>query len=89
MNHYKSHAWHLFVVRCEQRDEVRAFLSAQGIETLIHYPIPPHKQIAYSCFNNLRLPLTEELHQQVLSLPIMSTMSHDEIMHVITTVNKF
>ncbi|HEA3202567.1 TPA: DegT/DnrJ/EryC1/StrS family aminotransferase [Aeromonas veronii] len=89
IQHYKSHVWHLFVIRCEQRDELRAFLSAQGVETLIHYPIPPHKQIAYSCFNNLNLPLTEKLHQQVLSLPIMSTMSHDEIMHVINTVNKF
>jgi dTDP-4-amino-4,6-dideoxygalactose transaminase len=85
----RAHVWHLFVVLCEQRGDLQAFLAAQGIETLIHYPIAPHKQLAYSNFNSLVLPLTELLHQQVLSLPIMPTMSDNEIMQVITAVNKF
>jgi dTDP-4-amino-4,6-dideoxygalactose transaminase len=83
------HVWHLFVVLCEQRDDLQKFLAAQGIETLIHYPIAPHKQLAYSYFNNLVLPLTERLHQQVLSLPIMPTMSDKEVIQVITAVNNF
>lgn len=87
--HNKAHVWHLFVVRCEQRDDLQKYMFTQNIETQIHYPIAPHKQLAYSNFNNLVLPLTERLHQEVLSLPIMPTMSDNDVMQVITAVNNF
>ncbi|MCD8524525.1 MAG: DegT/DnrJ/EryC1/StrS family aminotransferase [Gammaproteobacteria bacterium] len=62
--------WHLFVIRHEKRDEVQSFLNSKGIQTLIHYPLPPHKQAAYREMNALSLPISENIHNTVLSLPI-------------------
>lgn len=84
-----SHAWHLFVVRCAQRDALQKHLAAQGIQTLIHYPIPPHQQQAYTQWSELSLPLTEQVHQQVLSLPIGPTMTTDEAYVVVEACNRF
>ena len=84
-----AHVWHLFVVRCEQREALQQYLTAQGIQTLIHYPIPPHKQQAYSEFKSLDLPITELIHQQVLSIPLDPTMSDEIINQVITVLNGF
>lgn len=84
-----GHVFHVFTVRCEQRDELQKHLSAQGIQTLIHYPTPPHKQEAYREWNNLSLPITERIHREVLSLPISPVMTDDEVQQVIDAVNSF
>ncbi|MCP1601240.1 dTDP-4-amino-4,6-dideoxygalactose transaminase [Aeromonas caviae] len=89
VEHEGSHVWHLFVIRSGVRDQLQQWLSEQGIQTLIHYPIPPHKQKAYSEFQDYRLPLTEQIHQQVLSLPMDPTMSDEAVTRVIDAVNGF
>lgn len=83
--------WHLFVVRSRRRDALRAHLSRTGIETLIHYPIPPHRQGAYrdSAQSGLRLPIAERLADEVLSLPMGPHLSPDEADRVIAAVNSF
>jgi dTDP-4-amino-4,6-dideoxygalactose transaminase len=83
------HAFHLFVVRVQQRAEFQAHLKALGIDTLIHYPIPPHLQQAYRAYSGLKLPLTVMIHQQVVSLPIGPTMNMDEVARVIEATNTF
>ncbi len=84
-----QHVWHLFVVRSQFRDELQKHLAYRGIETLIHYPIPPHKQIAYSKYSDLDLKVTERLHAEVLSLPIGPTMSDVHVTKVIEACNDF
>lgn len=84
-----SHVWHLFVIRCKERDRLKEYLYQNGIETLIHYPIPPHKQICYRDWNTISLPLTEQIHQEVLSLPISPVLTDQEIQIVIEKVNEF
>ncbi|WP_404836775.1 DegT/DnrJ/EryC1/StrS family aminotransferase [Aeromonas media] len=84
-----AHVWHLFVVRSDVREQLQQWLSEQGIQTLIHYPIPPHKQKAYPELQDYRLPLTEQIHQQVLSLPMDPTMSDEAVTKVIDAVNGF
>jgi dTDP-4-amino-4,6-dideoxygalactose transaminase len=84
-----QHVWHLFVVRTQFRDELQKHLEYRGIETLIHYPIPPHKQIAYSKYSHLELKVTERLHAEVLSLPIGQTMSDENVIKVIRACNDF
>ena len=84
-----SHVWHLFVVRCSQRNRLQQYLEANGIQTLIHYPIPPHLQAAYAGWFKGTLPLTEKIHEEVLSLPISPVMSEDSIDRVIEITNKF
>lgn len=86
---YEQHVWHLFVVRSAQRDRLQAHLAAQGIQTNIHYPIPPHKQIAYGAMNELSLPLTELIHAEVLSLPLSPVMTSEETQRVIDACNSF
>lgn len=85
----EGHVWHLFVVRCAQREQLQSYLTQKGIETLIHYPIPPHKQAAYKEYNHLHLPITEQLHKEVLSLPISPVMSTKEVQIVIEAINGF
>lgn len=82
-----NHVFHLYVVQVERRDAVQAALSAAGVATLIHYPIPPHKQKAYPDMESLELPLTEKMHDQVLSLPISPVMSEEDVNAVISAVN--
>jgi dTDP-4-amino-4,6-dideoxygalactose transaminase len=84
-----SHVWHLFVVRCSRRNELQQHLEANGIQTLIHYPIPPHRQGAYAGQFHDALPLTEQIHAEVLSLPISPVMNEAETQHVIEITNKF
>ena len=85
----QEHVWHLFVIRTKQRDQLQEFLTAQGIQTLIHYPIPPHKQLGYKQYNNLHFPLTEKIHQEVLSLPMSSLLDKFELQSIITTLNNY
>ena len=84
-----SHVFHLFVIRTAQRDKLQEFLTGKGIQTLIHYPIPPHKQAAYKNFNGLSLPVTEKIHNEVLSLPISPVMTDDEVSQVIDALNTY
>jgi dTDP-4-amino-4,6-dideoxygalactose transaminase len=85
----EQHVWHLFVLRTKERSELQQFLLKNGIQTLIHYPIPPHKQEAYANINTLSLPITEQIHDQVLSLPISPVMEQEEVLRVIELVNRF
>ena len=85
----ENHVFHLFVVRVKERTAFQAHLKAAGIDTLIHYPIPPHKQQAYSVYQQLSLPLTETMHKEVVSLPIGPTMSMTEVARVIDVCNQF
>lgn len=85
----KEHVWHVFVIRTEKRDELQAHLTEKGIHTIIHYPIPPHKQEAYKEYNNLSFPITEKMHEEVLSLPISSVLEEEEIQAIIKAVNEF
>jgi dTDP-4-amino-4,6-dideoxygalactose transaminase len=87
--HFKYHVWHLFVIRHSERDRLQQYLLNKGIQTLIHYPIPPHKQLAYKEMNNMQLPVTEKIHDEVLSLPISPVMSENEIFQVVQKVNEF
>jgi len=84
-----SHVWHLFVIRIQNRDRLQKHLLDEGIQTLIHYPIPPHKQKAYYKWNGLDFPITEKIHNEVLSLPISPVMSLEETIRVVHTVNSF
>jgi dTDP-4-amino-4,6-dideoxygalactose transaminase len=84
-----SHVWHLFVIRCKKRNELQNYLSKQGIQTLIHYPVPPHKQLAYSELNNLSLPITEEIHHTALSIPISPVLTEMEYSYVVKVLNSF
>ena len=81
--------WHLFVVRCADRDALQQHLLDNNIQTLIHYPIPPHKQQAYKQLNNISLPITEKIHNEVLSLPISPVMTDEEVEKVAQAVNSF
>lgn len=85
----QSHVWHLFVIRCERRDKLQQYLAEQGIQTIIHYPIPAHQQQAYHNWGSHSYPVTESIHQQILSLPISPVMASSDIEHVITAVNNF
>jgi dTDP-4-amino-4,6-dideoxygalactose transaminase len=85
----QNHVFHLYVIRTQKREALQAHLSAAGIQTLIHYPIPPHKQQAYAAWNNQSYPLTEAIHQQVLSLPISPVMTDDQVQFVIEACNAF
>jgi dTDP-4-amino-4,6-dideoxygalactose transaminase len=85
-----GHVWHLFVARCARRDPLMAHLAQAGVQTLIHYPIAPHRQVCYrDLLGNLSLPFTERLHDEVLSLPLSPMMSDDQIGTVIEAVNDF
>lgn len=84
-----SHVWHLFVIRTKERDRLQQYLADNGVQTLIHYPIPPHKQLAYKEYNDLSFPVTEQIHNEVLSLPISPIMTISEVDQVCSCVNKF
>lgn len=85
----QSHVWHLFVIRTKNREKLQEYLSQNSIQTLIHYPIPPHKQQAYSSWNNLSLPISEAIHREVLSIPLDSTLSEDNVNYIITILNGY
>ncbi|RNA60767.1 DegT/DnrJ/EryC1/StrS family aminotransferase [Chryseobacterium nematophagum] len=85
----KEHVWHLFVIRTNDRDRLQQYLTENGIQTLIHYPIPPHKQEAYKEWNELSFPISEKIHEEVLSLPISSIISKEDIEKIISVLNGF
>lgn len=87
--HEEGHAWHLFVLRCARRDALQRHLLAHGIHSQVHYPVPPHRQPAYPELHHLRLPLTERLHDEVLSLPMDPTLGDEAVQRVIDACQAF
>ncbi|MFA5920939.1 MAG: DegT/DnrJ/EryC1/StrS family aminotransferase [Methylococcaceae bacterium] len=85
----EGHVWHLFVIRTKQRDNLQRYLEKNGVQTVIHYPIPPHFQEAYKEWNNLSFPITEQIHQEVLSLPISPVMRSEQVLYVIKIINTY
>ena len=85
----QNHVFHLYVIRCKKRDTLKKYLFDNGIETVIHYPIPPHKQVAFEDWNHLSFPVTEEIHDEVLSLPMYSSLKNQEIEYTIEKINAF
>ena len=84
-----THVHHLFVIRTEKRNELRSYLETNGVQALIHYPIPPHQQKAYKEWNEKYFPVTEKIHREVLSLPISPIMTEEEVGRVIDLVNRY
>ena len=82
-------AWHLFVIRTKNRDNLRSYLIEKGIETLIHYPIPPHKQKAFLELNNHSFPITEKIHKEVLSIPLYPGLSKENQLRIIDSLNSY
>jgi dTDP-4-amino-4,6-dideoxygalactose transaminase len=85
----EQHVWHLFVVRCTRRDALLRHLQAHGIQSQVHYPVPPHRQPAYAALRDAPLPLTERLHDEVLSLPMGPTLSDAAVERVIEVCQAF
>ncbi|OCK52673.1 aminotransferase [Chryseobacterium sp. CBo1] len=85
----EEHVWHLFVIRTPEREKLQNYLTEKGVQTLIHYPIPPHNQRAYKEMNTLTFPVTEKIHNEVLSLPISPVMTDEEVDTVIEWINRF
>ena len=86
---YSANAFHLFPIFCDKRDELQKYLKENGIGTVIHYPIPPHKQECYSQWNNLNLPVTEKIHDTELSLPIGPAITDEQVQYIIDTINEW
>ena len=81
--------WHVFAVRTPERDRFQQYLTDNGIQTLIHYPTPPHQQPAYSEWNSKHYPISEEIHSTIISLPISPVMTDEEIQQIVETVNAY
>jgi dTDP-4-amino-4,6-dideoxygalactose transaminase len=86
---WNSHVFHLFPIFTNRRDELQVYLTDNGVQTLIHYPIPPHKQICYKEFNGFSLPLTEKAHNEELSLPISPVITNNELDIIINLINNW
>jgi len=85
----EGHVWHLFVIRSSRRDDLQKYLAEKGIQTLIHYPIPPHKQEAYEAYNNLSFPITEQIHEEVLSLPLSAIITKEDMNKIVKVLNDY
>ena len=85
----QNHVFHLFVIRTSNRIDLQNYLKENGIETMIHYPVPPHKQKALANWNTMSFPITEKIHKEVLSIPLNSGLKASEIQHIITTLNNY
>lgn len=86
---WDAHVFHIFTIRCKRRDELQKYLSDNGVQTVIHYPIPPHKQECYKEWNNLSFPITEQIHNEELSLPMSPVLTGEEIKTVVALLNEF
>jgi dTDP-4-amino-4,6-dideoxygalactose transaminase len=84
-----NHVFHLFVIRTQNRLELQEFLYQNGIQTVIHYPIPTHNQKALSLWNHLSFPITQKIHDEVLSLPISPVLTMDEVSYIVDVLNKY
>lgn len=84
-----AHVWHIFAVRCDNRDKLQQYLKEKDIQTLIHYPVPPHKQDAYKEWHNQSYPISEEIHRTILSLPMSPVLEDAEVEYVVDALNSF
>ncbi|MBU0925569.1 DegT/DnrJ/EryC1/StrS family aminotransferase, partial [bacterium] len=84
-----NHVWHLFVIRTNKREKLQKYLLDNGIQTLIHYPLPPHKQKAYTEWNNQSYPISEQIHNEVLSLPISPILKISDVNEIIQVLNEY
>lgn len=86
---WDAHVFHIFTIRTKYRDQLQSYLTENGIQTVIHYPIPPHKQACYKEWNQLCFPVTEIIHDEELSLPMSPVISEEDVNHVIHVINNF
>ncbi|WP_019002909.1 DegT/DnrJ/EryC1/StrS family aminotransferase [Succinimonas amylolytica] len=84
-----SHVWHLFVIRTTDRANLMKYLSDNNVQSLIHYPVPPHQQLAYAEYSDYSLPLTEMIHNEVLSIPISPVLEDNEVDHIVDVLNNY
>lgn len=84
-----KNVWHIYPIRTPERDRLREYLSREGIETVVHYPIPPHQQQAYAEWNDRSYPISELIHREILSLPMSPVMEKEEIQRVIEVLNAY
>ena len=84
-----EHIWHQYVVRCSERNRLKNYLESEGVGTLIHYPIPPHKQQCYREYNRLPLPIAEQLADEVLSLPMSAYLNESDVLEIARIINRF
>lgn len=89
IKNFESHVFHIFSIRTQEREDFRNFLLKHGIETLIHYPVPPHLQEAFSELRESILPVTEKIHKEIVSLPISPVLSEEEISYIISVINSW
>ena len=89
LNLKQSHVWHLFVIRHPKRDDLQEYLTKEGIQTLIHYPVPPHRQAALIELVKLKLPVTQMIHKEILSLPISPVLGEKEVAKIVSVTNNF
>ncbi|MCF0197663.1 MAG: DegT/DnrJ/EryC1/StrS family aminotransferase, partial [Bacteroidaceae bacterium] len=85
----EEHVYHIYPIRCGYREELQKYLLRNNIHTMVHYPIPPHKQQAYKEWNTRSYPITERIHAQILSLPISPVMKDEEVRRLIKVINQF
>lgn len=89
VENWDANVFHIFPVRCPQREQLQKYLSDNEVQTIIHYPIPPHQQECYKEWNNLSFPITEKIHNEELSLPISPVMTIEEVIDVVKLLNAF
>lgn len=89
VNDWNAHVFHLFPIRTPLRDKLQQYLKENGVETVIHYPIPPHKQECYAKWNALSYPITEKIHTEELSLPISPVMEIEEVQKIVELINNW
>lgn len=86
---WDAHVFHIFTIRCKRRDELQKYLTENNVQTIIHYPIPPHKQECYKEWNSLSFPITEQIHNEELSLPMSPVMTEEEVRTVVELLNNW
>ena len=84
-----SHVWHLFVIRTEERDKLQAYLLENEIQTLVHYPLAPHKQEAYKEYNKMSYPISEQIHNEIMSLPISAVQPFEYTLKIVEAINQY
>lgn len=89
INDWDAHVFHIFTIRSKRRNELQNYLMNNNVQTVVHYPIPPHKQICYKEWNNHSYPITELIHDQELSLPMSPVISNNEIKQVVDLINNW
>ena len=89
VNDWNAHVFHLFTIRTPHRDDLQKYLAGNGVQSLIHYPVPPHKQMCYSAMNDNSFPITEKIHEEELSLPMSPVIEAKEVEMIVEIINNF